>query len=100
MANMELIEQLVTLDKNDLKDITFEGQSIYELQDVIQEIGMGNENIVYVTDVYDSVTVEIRRLDAEEKQRLKDCDVNNILHEEVLTLDVECNNGITIHINK
>ena len=48
MANMELIEQLVTLDKNDLKDITFEGQSIYELQDVIQEIGMGNENILLV----------------------------------------------------
>ncbi|MGP5096235.1 hypothetical protein [Staphylococcus equorum] len=97
---MELIEQLVTLDKNDLKDITFEGQSIYELQDVIQEIGMGNENIIYVTDVYDSVTVKLRGLDAEEKQRLKESDVYNILYEEVLTLDVECNNGITVHINK
>ena len=42
---MYLVEQLVALDKNDLKDITFEGESIYHIQEVIQDIGLYNENI-------------------------------------------------------
>ena len=42
---MHLVEQLVTLNKNDLKDITFEGWSIYHIQEIIQDIGLYNENI-------------------------------------------------------
>ena len=37
---MYLVEQLVTLNKNDLKDITFEGESIYHVQEIIQDIGL------------------------------------------------------------
>ena len=97
---MVLIEQLVTLDKNNLKDITFEGQSIYSLQDVIQEIGLYNENIVYETEMYNSFSIELKGLDSYEKQKLEEADVNNVLYEEVLTLDLEYKDGFFIHINK
>lgn len=97
---MQLIEQLVTLDKNNLKDITFEGQSIYNLQDVIQEIGLYNENIVYETEMYNSFSIKLKGLDSYEKQKLDLADVNSILYEEVLTLDLEYKDGFIIHINK
>lgn len=97
---MILIEQLVTLDKNNLKDITFEGQSIYNLQDVIQEIGLYNENIVYETEMYASFSIKLKGLDSYEKQKLEETDVNNVLYEEVLTLDLEYTDGFIIHINK
>lgn len=97
---MVLIEQLVTLDKNNLKDITFEGQSVYNLQDVIQEIGLYNENIVYETEMYDSFIIRLKGLDSYEKQKLEGTDVNNVLYDEVLTLDLEYKDGFVIHINK
>lgn len=97
---MILIEQLVTLDKNNLTDITFEGQSIYNLQDVIQEIGLYNENIVYETEMYASFSIKLKGLDSYEKQKLEETDVNNVLYEEVLTLDLEYADGFIIHINK
>lgn len=96
---MELIEQLVTLDKNKLKDITFEGQSIFDLQEVIQAIGLYNENIMYENDMYFSSSIKLKGLDGYEKQKLDDADVNNILYEEVLTLDLEYKDGFIIHIN-
>lgn len=97
---MELIEQLVTLDKNNLKDITFEGQSIYALQDVIQEIGLYNESLMYENDMYFSSSIKLRGLDGYEKQKLDKADVNNVLYDEVLTLDLEYKDGFIIHINK
>lgn len=97
---MQLIEQLVTLEKNDLKDITFEGESIYELQDFVQELGLGNDDIIYKTEMYNSFTVEIKGLASDDEEKLQDKDVNDVLYEEVLTLDVECNDGVIIHINK
>jgi len=97
---MQLIEQLVTLEKNDLKDITFEGESIYELQEFIQELGLGNDDIIYKTKMYNSFTVEIKGLASDEEEKLQDKDVNDVLYEEVLTLDVECDDGVIIHINK
>lgn len=97
---MVLIEQLVTLDKNNLKDITFEGQSIYNLQDVIQEIGLYNENIVYETEMYNNFWIELKGLGSYEKQKLEGTDVDNVLYDEVLTLDLEYKDGFVIHINK
>ena len=97
---MVLIEQLVTLDKNNLKGITFEGQSIYNLQDAIQEIGLYNENIVYESEMYNSFSIKLKGLGSHEKQKLKETDVNNVLYEEVLTLDLEYKDGFIIHINK
>jgi len=97
---MQLIEQLVTLEKNDLKDITFEGESIYELQDLIQELGLGNDDIIYKTEMYNSFKLEIRGLTSDEEERLQERDINDVLYEEVLTLDVAYQDGFIIHINK
>lgn len=97
---MVLVEQLVTLDKNDLKDITFEGQSIYALQDVIQEIGLYNENIMYEMERYNNFSIMLGGIDGYEKQKLARADVNNVLYDEVLTLDLEYKDGFIIHINK
>lgn len=97
---MQLIEQLVTLEKNNLKDITFEGESIYELQDLIQELGLGNDDIIYKTEMYNSFKLEIRGLTSDEEERLQERDINDVLYEEVLTLDVAYQDGFIIHINK
>lgn len=97
---MQLIEQLVTLEKNDLKDITFEGESIYELQDLIQELGLGNDDIIYKTEMYNSFKLEIKGLTSDDEERLQDRDINDVLYEEVLTLDVAYQDGFIIHINK
>lgn len=97
---MVLVEQLVTLDKNDLKDITFERRSIYALQDVIQEIGLYNENIMYEMERYNNFSIMLGGIDGYEKQKLEKADVNNVLYDEVLTLDLEYKDGFIIHINK
>ena len=89
-----------TLDKNNFEDITFEGESIYFLQELIQELGLYNEDIVYKMAGYNSFTIEIKDIEPEELDRLEEADRDDILYEEVLTLDVECNDGVVIHINK
>lgn len=96
---MYLVEQLVTLDKNDLKDITFEGWSIYHIQEIIQDIGLYNENIGVVNSFTGFGEIEFVNLPIYheiELEKYKDL----LLYEEVFTLDFEVNNGIIVHINK
>lgn len=96
---MYLVEQLVTLDKNDLKDITFEGESIYHIQEVIQDIGLYNENIGIVNSFTGFGEIEFVNLSIYheiELEKYKDL----LLYEEVFTLDFEVNNDIIVHINK
>lgn len=96
---MYLVEQLVTLNKNDLKDITFEGESIYHIQEVIQDIGLYNENIGIVNSFTRFGEIEFVNLPIYhevELEKYKDL----LLYEEVFTLDFEVNNGIIVHINK
>lgn len=97
---MILLEQLVTLNKRDLIDITFEGQSIYSLQDVIQEVGISNENIIYETRTFNQVEIKLKNVESDEKEMIEAVDTEEILYEEVLTLDVEYKDGFIIHINK
>ncbi|OEK58973.1 hypothetical protein [Staphylococcus equorum] len=97
---MILLEQLVTLNKRDLIDITFEGQSIYSLQDVIQEVGISNENIIYETRTFNQVEIKLKNVESDEKEKIEAVDTEEILYEEVLTLDVEYKDGFIIHINK
>lgn len=96
---MYLVEQLVTLDKNDLKDITFEGESIYHIQEVIQDIGLYNENIGIVNSFTGFGEIEFVNLPIYHEVGL-DKYKDLLLYEEVFTLDFEVNNGIIVHINK
>lgn len=96
---MYLVEQLVTLDKNDLKDITFEGESIYHIQEVIQDIGLYNENIGIVNSFTGFGEIEFVNLPIYHEVELETYK-DLLLYEEVFTLDFEVNNGIIVHINK
>lgn len=96
---MYLVEQLVTLDKNDLKDITFEGESIYHIQEVIQDIGLYNENIGIINSFTGFGEIELVNLPIYQEVEL-DKYKDLLLYEEVFTLDFEVNNGIVVHINK
>lgn len=96
---MYLVEQLVTLDKNDLKDITFEGESIYHIQEVIQDIGLYNENIGIVNSFTGFGEIEFVNLPVYHEVELETYK-DLLLYEEVFTLDFEVNNGIIVHINK
>lgn len=96
---MYLVEQLVTLDKNDLKDITFEGESIYHIQEIIQDIGLYNENIGIVNSFTGFGEIEFVNLPIYHEVELETYK-DLLLYEEVFTLDFEVNNGIIVHINK
>lgn len=96
---MYLVEQLVTLDKNDLKDITFEGESIYHIQEVIQDIGLYNENIGIVNSFTGFGEIEFVNLPIYHEVELETYK-DLLLYEEVFTLDFEVNNGIIVHVNK
>ena len=96
---MYLVEQLVTLDKNDLKDITFEGESIYHIQEIIQDIGLYNENIGIVNSFTGFGEIEFVNLPVYHEVELETYK-DLLLYEEVFTLDFEVNNGIIVHINK
>lgn len=96
---MYLVEQLVTLNKNELKDITFEGESIYHIQEVIQDIGLYNENIGIINSFTGFGEIELVNLPIYQEVEL-DKYKDLLLYEEVFTLDFEVNNGIIVHINK
>lgn len=96
---MYLVEQLVTLNKNELKDITFEGESIYHIQEVIQDIGLYNENIGIVNSFTGFGEIEFVNLPIYHEVELETYK-DLLLHEEVFTLDFEVNNGIIVHVNK
>lgn len=96
---MYLVEQLVTLNKNELKDITFEGESIYHIQEVIQDIGLYNENIGIINSFTGFGEIELVNLPIYHEVEL-DKYKDLLLYEEVFTLDFEVNNGIIVHINK
>lgn len=96
---MYLVEQLVTLNKNDLKDITFEGESIYHIQEVIQDVGLYNENIGIINSFTGFGEIEFVNLPIYHEVELGKYK-NLLLYEEVFTLDFEIDNGIIVHINK